>query len=75
MSKKKIGARLNTMQLLSIRRVGDLVAAGIKAEGTSESSAIRDMMTDLRHYCENSKIDFNERLKASYQVYLEEKKG
>ncbi len=60
----------DTMQLLetTIEKYG---AAG----ETSTESAIRDLLTDLRHYCDQHQVDFDDRLEGSLDVYLEEKEG
>lgn len=34
---------------------------------------VRDMLTDIRHFCEQQDVDFYRATHASYQVYLEEK--
>jgi len=39
---------------------------------TSTEAAIRDLLTDLRHYCDEHEIDFDDRLEGSLDVYLEE---
>jgi hypothetical protein len=43
-------------------------------DGSDRQSAVRDLLTDVRHLCDNEKIDFYEALRGSYDVYLEEKK-
>ena len=39
---------------------------------TTTESAVRDLLTDLRHYCDQHEIDFDDRLEGSLEVYLEE---
>lgn len=42
---------------------------------TSTESAIRDLLTDLRHYCDQHEIDFEGCLEGSLDVYLEEQES
>jgi hypothetical protein len=42
---------------------------------TGTESAIRDLLTDLRHYCDEHEIDFEDRLEGSLDVYLEEQES
>ena len=42
---------------------------------TSTESAIRDLLTDLRHYCDQHEIDFDDSLEGSLDVYLEEQES
>jgi len=60
----------DTMQLLetTIEKYG---AAG----ETSTESAIRNLLTDLRHYCDQQQIDFDDSLEGSLDVYLEEQES
>lgn len=50
-----------------------LVSAIVKTEGTTEQEAFRDLITDIRHVCDARKWNFEEAMKGSYEVYLEEK--
>ena len=43
-------------------------------EGVTEQSALRDVLTDLRHLSDERKWDFHKALDGSYEVYLEERK-
>jgi len=42
---------------------------------TSTESAIRNLLTDLRHYCDQQQIDFDDSLEGSLDVYLEEQES
>ena len=42
---------------------------------TSTESALRDLLTDLRHYCDQHEIDFEDCLEGSLDVYLEEQES
>ena len=54
-----------------------LLEATIEKYGTAgdtcTESAIRDLLTDLRFYCDQHEIDFDFSLEGSLDVYLEEK--
>lgn len=43
-----------------------------KDEDTSTQSALRDVLTDLRHVAKDYGLDFNEALTGSEEVYREE---
>ena len=43
--------------------------------GISKESAVRDALSDLRHYCELNDVDFDDQLAASLDLYLEEREG
>jgi len=45
------------------------------AGDTCTEFAIRDLLTDLRHYCDEHEIDFDDRLEGSLDVYLEEQES
>ena len=59
----------------SVADIAHIVKAMIRRDGSDASGAVRDLMTDLRHFCEAKGLDFHERADASYQVYLEEKQA
>ena len=42
---------------------------------TCTESAIRDLLTDLRHYCDQHEIGFEDCLELSLDVYLEEQES
>lgn len=42
-------------------------------EGTEEQSALRDILTDLRHLSDHMGLDYHAAEEGSYEVYLEEK--
>jgi hypothetical protein len=37
--------------------------------------AIRDLLTDVRHFCDHANLNFPEALDSSYDVYFEERAG
>lgn len=41
--------------------------------GTDVQSALRDLITDLRHVADVYNLDFHKALDGSYEVYLEER--
>ncbi len=42
------------------------------AGATSTESAIRDLLTDLRHSCDRRGVNFDDPLEGSLDVYMEE---
>lgn len=42
-------------------------------EGVTEQSALRDVLTDLRHLSDERELNFHKALDGSYEVYLEER--
>lgn len=42
-------------------------------ESEDNACMVRDILTDIRHFCEQENIDFYDATESSYQVYLEEK--
>jgi hypothetical protein len=42
-------------------------------QGCSSFSAMRDLLIDIRHICDEKEIDYHVCQDASYGVYLEEK--
>ena len=43
-----------------------------KIDGTTEKSAVRDILTDLLHFCEKNDIDFSDCLKNANEVFDQE---
>ena len=60
----------DTMHLL----VATIEKYGTAGE-TSTESAIRDLLTDLRHYCDHHEIAFEDCLDGSLDVYVEEQES
>ena len=42
---------------------------------TSTESAIRGLLTDLRHFCDQHELDFDDSLEGSFAVFLEEQES
>jgi hypothetical protein len=66
----------NNMSIVQTNTMHVLDGAVHKYEDIGETStecAVRDLLTDLRHYCDLHDIDFDERSEGSLEVYLEEK--
>lgn len=53
-------------------RLIELMAEYAQEEGTSAQSALRDIMTDLRHIADDQDLDFDYAGIASEEVYEEE---
>jgi hypothetical protein len=43
------------------------------ADGVGKQTAIRDLLTDIRHYCDAKRLDFDAALEGSYDVYCDER--
>lgn len=41
-------------------------------DGTTDEGAVRGILIDLVHFCEEKDIDINERLESAKEVYQEE---
>lgn len=41
-------------------------------DGDDHDTALRDLLTDIRHYCDDQGFDFHETLRVSYDNYLAE---
>ncbi len=53
--------------------VSELVKTVENAEGTNLAGAVRDILTDLVHFCKDHGLDFDERVQAAKEVSEEEK--
>ena len=63
--------RSSTLPLLE-KAIGAYIKTG---GGITKASAVRDVLSDLRHYCELNDVDFDEQLDSSLDLYLEEREG
>lgn len=53
--------------------LGQLLDKYMKADGGVEQpAAVRDLLTDLRHYCDENGVDFDYASDGSEDVYEEE---
>ena len=57
----------------STDRIASLVHIRAEQDESSPQSAVRDTITDLRHFCDSEKIDFTEVLNGSLEVWTQEK--
>lgn len=67
------GKNPNDMQRRSATRMKRSIARRAKSDDCDQHAALRDLLTDLLHYCDRTGEDFHERLAAARQVYLEER--
>ena len=51
----------------------ELLAAWDDDQRCGKQPAVRDLLTDLRHYCDVEQLDFYAACDGSYKVYLEER--
>jgi len=61
----------NAYRKASVSRVKKLMRQMV----SEEHNAIRDLLIDLRHYCDAAAIDFYGQLDKSYEPYLKERRG
>lgn len=53
-------------------KIGETVSTYKEIDGTTEEGAVRDILTDLLHYCEKHDIDLDERLESAKEVFQQE---
>ena len=59
-------------QKIAAKRLEPIVKT-YEAEGTTKQCALRDLLTDVRHYSDAHGLDFFQALDGSYAVYCEER--
>ena len=59
-------------QKTSLRDLAPIVQR-YETEGATKQAAIRDLLTDIRHYCEAKRLDFYAAVDGSYDVYCDER--
>jgi hypothetical protein len=57
----------------NIKAIKTILKEQQEDEGCDKQAALRDILTDIRHLCDEFALDFYEALNGSYEVYLEEK--
>lgn len=55
-----------------LKRITGIVERYVTEDGSNTSSAVRDIMIELQHYCRENKIDFYERFHRAEEGYQEE---
>lgn len=63
---------MKTHQQVSLKVLAPVVKQ-YEADGASEEAAVRDLLTDIRHYCQAKRLDFYQALDGSYDVYCDER--
>ena len=63
---------MKSAQKIAAKRLEPIVKT-YEAEGTTKQCALRDLLTDLRHYSDANDLDFFKALDGSYEVYCEER--
>ena len=56
----------------SLKELSDLIQVAVEKGETDTSGAVRDVITDLLHFCEQNDIDFSDRLSNATTVFEEE---
>ena len=64
---------MNSAQKIAAKRLEPIVKT-YEAEGTTKQCALRDLLTDVRHYSDAHGLDFFKALDGSYDVYCEERR-
>ena len=62
---------MNSIQL-SIQRAKKALRYYLNAAAPENNLAVRDMLADLKHYCDANAIDFYVELEAAHRHYTEE---
>jgi len=62
---------MNPIQL-STRRAKKALRSYFNAAATEDNLAVRDLLADLKHYCDANAIDFYAELEAAHWHYTEE---
>jgi DNA-directed RNA polymerase subunit RPC12/RpoP len=58
-----------------LSHISAVVRYYMRTDGSAQSAAIRDMLTDIMHLCDTSSVDFKERIEAASRIFEEEKKA
>jgi hypothetical protein len=64
---------MKSAQKIAAKRLEPIVKT-YEAEGTTKQCALRDLLTDVRHYSDAHDLDFFKALDGSYEVYCEERR-
>lgn len=56
----------------SLKELGELIQKAIEKGETDTAGSVRDVITDLLHYCDQNGIDFHDRLDSATEVFKEE---
>lgn len=56
----------------SIDKMNVIILDYMNKDGVNNSSAVRDLLTDVMHFCENQNIDFFEQVQSAIDVFKEE---
>ncbi len=62
---------MNSIQL-SVRRAKKALRYYLNAAAPEYNLAVRDLLADLKHYCDANAIDFYAELEAAHRHYTEE---
>jgi len=62
---------MNTIQL-SVRRAKKALRYYLNGAAPENNLAVRDLLADLKHYCDANAIDFYAELEAAHRHYTEE---
>jgi hypothetical protein len=63
---------MKTNRQESVSFLKPIIAKSKKENGTDIKGAVRDLLTDIRHFCDHNQLDFGKLDKAAHEVYLDE---
>jgi len=64
---------MNAYQKLAHKNAKRLIDARVKKHGVKKKTAVRDLLTDIRHFCEKENVNFHAAAKGAYDIYLKER--
>jgi hypothetical protein len=63
---------MNKVVETSVNRAKKIVKEYVDRDGTINYGAVRDLLTDIMHYCNYCDIHFEDRLEGAREVFNEE---
>jgi len=69
---KRKTTNYSTHQPISVKALTPFIKKAAKENDTDIAETVRDILTDLRHFCDFHKLDFAELDKGANDVYTEE---
>lgn len=61
-----------TKNYFNQKRISNILSIYKEKDGTSDQSAVRDLLTDIMHHCSDTNLEFTNILKGASEVYTEE---
>ena len=73
--KIKTASKVTAENAKRVSRIDKIVTRYLLESGCEEDNFVRDILSDIRHYCDACGISFSEEDRVAYQNYLAEKTG